>query len=98
MQQIPRHPEVDQENPTRIEPNNQILASAIDGGDSLTFQLDGHTGGVERPGESRIEDLDTLESAPDEERRKARTNRLYLGELGHRASVARSSCDAARVV
>ena len=71
MQQTPRHPEVDQKNPTRIEPNNQILASAINGGDSLTFQLDGHTGGVERPGESRIEDLDTLEPAPDEERLRA---------------------------
>jgi hypothetical protein len=88
VQQIPRHSEVDQENPTGLETDNQILASAIDGGDSLSFQLDGHTGGVERAGQARIEDLDALKAPAHERRLESCANGLDLRELGHVPSVA----------
>jgi hypothetical protein len=68
VEQVPRHPEVDQKNATGFESNNQILASAIDGGDSLSLQLGGHTGGVERARETRVEDLDVFQQTADEHR------------------------------
>ena len=37
--QAPRHPEVNQQNPTALEPDNQILAAPLDGGDTLTLEL-----------------------------------------------------------
>ena len=95
VQQVSRHPEVNQENATRLEPNNQILATAIDGDDSLAFQLGGHSGGVERTGEARIEDLDALQTPAYEHRLEPCSDRLDLGQLGHAASVAGSRGDAA---
>jgi len=59
---------VNQENAIRLEPNNQILAAAIDGDDSLAFQLGGYSGGVERAGEARIVDLDALETPAHQDR------------------------------
>ena len=93
VQQVPRHSEVDQQNSTGIESDNQILASAIDGGDSLPFQLDGHTGGVEWASETRIEDLDALQAPAHESRLEPCADGLYLGELGHGPRVA-ASCRA----
>ena len=93
VQQVPRHSEVDQQNSTGIESDNQILASPIDGGDALPFQLDGHTGGVERASETRIEDLDALQAPAHECRLEPRADGLYLGELGHGPRVA-ASCRA----
>jgi hypothetical protein len=90
VQQVPRHSEVDQQNSTGIESDNQILASAIDGGDSLPFQLDGHTGGVERAGETRIEDIDALQAPAHECRLESCADGLDLGQLGHLPSVAAS--------
>jgi hypothetical protein len=37
---------VDQENATALEPNNQIFAAPIDGGDTLALQLGCHRGGL----------------------------------------------------
>jgi hypothetical protein len=79
---------VDQQNSTRIESDNQILASAIDGGDSLPFQLNGHTGGVEGAGKARIEDLDALQAPAHERRLESCADGLDLGKLGHEPSVA----------
>jgi len=61
VEQAPRHPEVDQENATGLESNNQILATAIYGGNSLSLQLGGHTRGVERARETRVENLHVLQ-------------------------------------
>jgi len=90
VQQVPRHSEVDQKNSTGLESDNQILASAIDGGDSLPFQLDGHTGWVERASQARIEDLDALHAPAHERGLESCADRLDLGELGHVPSVAAS--------
>ena len=79
MQQLPRHPEVNQENATSPEPNNQILAATIESGDPFPFELGGHFDRVDRPCDARIEDLDALEAAPDELRLKTSSDGLDLG-------------------
>ena len=53
-----------QQRPTRIEPDNQILATAPDLGHALTDELAGHDLRVERPHEARIANLDPLEPRP----------------------------------
>ena len=55
---------MNQERPSRLEPNNQILATAIDGGDPLALELPRDLDGVERPRQARVGDLDPLEAAP----------------------------------
>jgi hypothetical protein len=63
---LTRHPEVNQENTTAFEPKNQILAAAVDRCDPLSLELGGHSGGVERPGEARVVDLDAGKTAAHE--------------------------------
>jgi hypothetical protein len=87
VQNVPRHPEVDQESPTGLEPNNQILAAAIDGRDALALQLGRDLNPVERARQPRIEDLDALEGAAQEHRLEPATDRLDLRKLGHRTRV-----------
>src|SRR6266571_1160613 len=84
----PRHPEVNQENPTALESNNQILATAFQRVDALAYELGSHLGGLFRPRQPRIEDLDVLEPAADEHRLELASNRLDLGQLGHAPSLA----------
>jgi hypothetical protein len=79
VQQLSSHPEVNQENTTAFEPNNQILAAAIKRHDALSLELGGHSGGVVRPGETRVEDLDLLETAADEPRLEPCADGLDLG-------------------
>jgi hypothetical protein len=83
VEQLTSHPEVNQENATAFEPDNQILATAIERRDPLSFQLGGHFGGVDGPGEARIEDLDAFEAAADELRLESCPDGLDLGKLGH---------------
>ena len=87
MEQLSSHPEVNQENPTAFEPNNQILAAAVECRDPLSLELGGHPGGVEGPGEARVLDLDALEAAPDKLRLQLSPDGLDLGQLGHGASL-----------
>ena len=86
--QTPRHPEVNQENATTLEPNNQILAASLDGGDALALQLGRDLERLERPHQPRVEDLDALEAPPDERGLELATDRLDLGQFGHWPSVA----------
>ena len=79
MEQLSSHPEVNQENPTAFEPNNQILAAAVERRDLLSLELGGHSGGVEGPREAWIADVDALETAPDELRLQPSPDRLDLG-------------------
>jgi hypothetical protein len=90
--QAPRHPEVNEQSATGLEPNNQILAATLDRYDTLAFELGRHLGGLVGPNESRVVDLDTLEAAPLEDRRNLRPDRLDLGQLGHRARVLGAWC------
>ena len=57
MQKRSRHPEVNQERPTRFEPHNQILAAAIDGRDPLAFELARDLDRIERARQARVGDL-----------------------------------------
>ena|SRR5438445_12487700 len=86
--QAPRHPEVNQENATTLEPNNQILAASLNGGDALALQLGRDLERLERPHQPRVEDLDALESPPHERGLELASDRLDLGQLGHGSSVA----------
>jgi hypothetical protein len=79
---------VNQEHPTRFEPNNQILAPALECGDALAFELGRDLARVTRPGQARVRDLDPVEGPADEVRLEADANRLDLWQLGHTASVA----------
>jgi hypothetical protein len=88
VQEVSRHPEVDQENATRLELNNQILAAAIERGDTFSLQLGGHSGRVEGPGETFVEDLDTLKTPPDQLRLEPRADGFDLGQLRHASSLA----------
>src|SRR5438874_7499941 len=91
--QAPRHSEVNQESATRLEPDNQILASTLDGADAFALEFGGDSLRLERPYEPRIVDLDAVESPPDQVWLEHETDRLDLGQLGHlrRSSRARSA-------
>src|SRR3954464_10055134 len=79
----PRHPEVNQERATTLEPNNQILATAIELLDPLTAKLGRDDDRIEGASEARVRDLDVREG-PAQERGLERTaDRLDLGELRH---------------
>jgi hypothetical protein len=69
---------VNQESPTRLEPDNQILAAAIDGCDAFALQLGCDLDTVEWTRQPRIEDLDTLEDAADEHRLEPATDGFDL--------------------
>ena len=87
MQQAPRHSEVNQKSPTRLEPNNHILATAVDGPNTLARQLGSDLQRVERAGQPRVEDLDAVEAASEQRGLEAATDGLDLGQLGHDTSV-----------
>src|SRR5436305_10808074 len=87
-QKASRHPEVDQENTTALEPNNQILATPLDSLDALPFQLCRHLGGLVRSHQSGVVDSHSVEAAPDEHGLELPANALDLRQLRHAASVA----------
>src|SRR4051812_2962717 len=87
--QASRHPEVDQQNAAGLEPNDQILAPTLEGGDALTLQLRRDRDRLERSHEPGVVDLDALERAADDVRDERETDRLDLGELGHQPMVSR---------
>jgi hypothetical protein len=91
MPQAPRHPEVNQENATTLEPDNQILAAPLHGGHALALQLGRDLERLERPHQPRVEDLHLLEAPPHEQRLELAADRLDLGQLGHERSVAPSA-------
>jgi hypothetical protein len=70
---------VNQENATAFEPNNYILATAIESHHAFAFELRRGLGGVKRPGQTRIGDLDAFEPAAQQERFEAPSDGLDLG-------------------
>ena len=70
MAQRARHAEVNQESPSRLEPNNQILAAPVEGCDALALELSRDLVGSDRPRQPRVGDLDALERPPLEDRRE----------------------------
>ena len=99
-QEAPRHPEVDQENTTALEPNNQILAATLDGGDVFSFELGRHLGGLVRAHEARVVDAHPLEAPADERGLELPANALDLRQLRHAQRlrelrlVAESACSS----
>ena len=87
VQHVPSHPEVNQESATSLEPDNEILAAAIDRHDPLALQLSRDLDGVERARQARVGDVDALEAPPDQAGLESATDGLDLRELGHRPSV-----------
>jgi hypothetical protein len=83
VENAPRHPEVNQENATSLEPNNQILAAAPDFRDALALELGRHLGGLERTHEPRIVDPDAVEAPSDEDGLEPAADGLDLGKLRH---------------
>src|SRR5437899_6916832 len=88
MAQASRHPEVNQESPTRLEPNNQILAAALERRDTLAFELAGDGTRLEWPDDPWIRDADPVEATAENVRREPETDRLDLRQLGHSPSLA----------
>src|SRR6478609_5983855 len=86
-QEAPRHPEVDQENTSALEPNNQILAAPLDCRDVLSLQLGRHLGGLVRAHETPVIDAHPLEAAADERGLELPADALDLRQLRHTASV-----------
>ena len=87
-QKRPRHPEVHKERTTRLEPNNQILATTIDQCDALAVELVRDLERVERACQPWIGNPDMLEDPAFEDGRESPANGLDLGKLGHRRTVA----------
>jgi len=77
--EAPRHPEVNQENPTALEPKNQILAASVELRDALTLQLGCHRNRLEGTHEPRVVDLHTLKPSPDQHGLELSTHGLDLG-------------------
>jgi hypothetical protein len=78
MLDVPCHAEMDKEVPPALEGENQILASATDGGYSLALESLGDCLRWLRPGQAWVCDLDALECAAFEPRRQPRPDRLDL--------------------
>jgi hypothetical protein len=66
MEQLTRHPEVNQKNTIALETKNQVFAAAVERRDPLSLELGGHSGGVEGPGEAWVVDVDVLKTASHE--------------------------------
>src|SRR2546428_10998216 len=88
--QASRHPEVNQESTTRLEPDNQILASALQRADAFALELGGDRLRLERPDEARAVDLDAIQCPPNQARLPHETDPLDPGQLRH---LRRSSRD-----
>jgi hypothetical protein len=75
----PSHPEVNQQSPPRLEPDNQILAAAVERRHSLAFEFSGNGSGLERAHEPRIVDVDAVEPPADQVRLELESGRLDFG-------------------
>jgi hypothetical protein len=69
---------VNEENPTALETNNEILAAPLDGGDALSIELGRHLGGVVGTDKTRVFDSDAVEAATDERRLELSPDALDL--------------------
>ena len=95
VSEAPRHPEVNQETATALEPKNQILAATIECRDPLADELRLDEPGVVRPRQPRVGDHHGLETPTRDDRLEPAADRLDLGQLGHTASVAMAGGRAA---
>ncbi len=78
VQEIPCHPEVDQEHAIALEANDEILAPPLESRDAFPFELGGHRVGLVRTDETRVVDGDVIEATADEGRLELPANALDL--------------------
>ena len=74
-----RHPEVNQENATTLEPKNQILPTPFERSDPLSLEFDRDLMTVEGSNEAVVADLDSVEAATDDTGLEQRADCLDLG-------------------
>ena len=80
---------MDQESATGFEPNNQILAAAVERLDALAFQLARDLARVGGPGQPGVRDGYPFEAATLDERREPTAHRLDFRQLGHARHASR---------
>ena len=78
VQQIPCHPEVDQENAAALEADDEILATPLERSDPFPCELGRHRVGLVRTDETRVVHGDAIEAAADERRLELPANALDL--------------------
>src|ERR1700730_9033549 len=76
------HPEVDQQGTPTHEPDDQILATTLQGRDTLALEFGGTLQRLARPYEPRVVDPHLLERATDEPGLEPGADGLDLGQLG----------------
>ena len=81
---------MNQESPSRLEANNQVLPAAVDADDPLALELSSDLAGIERTREPRVRDLDVLEPPPFEGGDESASDAFDLGQLGHADTLAAS--------
>jgi hypothetical protein len=86
--QTPRHPEVNQESTPRLEPNNQIFATAFERSHAFAFELGRDCNGLEWAHKPWVVYLDAVEPPADEMRLQLQPDRLDLWQLRHQAIVS----------
>ena len=89
--EAPRHPQVDEQPEPALEPHEEVLPTPLDGDDAVSLELFGDLEQVVRACQSWVENLDSRECPALEARSELRSNRLDLGELGHRSYSTTSS-------
>jgi len=82
---------VDEQPEPALEAHKKVLSMPLDGDDAISLELFGDLEQVVRACQPRVEDLDTRERPALQARSKLRSNRLDLGELGHRCYSTTSS-------
>jgi len=87
--ELARHAEVDDQPPAVVEPDQQVLAPAVDRADGAVDDAEGAVELVRRVGAS------VDEATAEEHRFQAPTDGLHLGQLGHEATVPDRSPNAA---
>ena len=83
VSQAPRHPEVNQENEAALEPDNQILATPLDGGDPPALEAVDDVLEIHRTREPLVEDLDRSNHPAAQDRGELGPDGLDFGKLRH---------------
>src|SRR5207342_3050542 len=78
-----RHPQVDDERPARVEPEEQVLAAPAHAGERLAEKLGADDDRVLRRGEAAVHDVGLLDGPPAKQRVEAAPDGFDLRQLRH---------------
>ncbi len=79
---------MNEQSPSRLEPNDQVLAPPVDGHHPFALELSSDELRIEGTSEPGVGDLDSLEPPPDEGRHETAPDGLDLGQLRHADTLA----------